>query len=750
MRAGSHDGYVRRIGPVVASLIILLALVGVLLVAPAARKASAATVSGSTYTSVTPYRITDTRAGSNLPNSGNTLGPGGTITVQVTGTGGASGVPAGATDVALNVTATNATASSYVTVYPSGTSQPTVANLNFVAGQTVAGFMMVPLSSGGALTMYNYAGSVDVVVDVDGYYGAATTTPSSSGLYDAVNPFRALGSSSQGASFVAGTVTPVTVSGGTTEVPSSASAVEVNVTAIGNAPSYLTAYPAGAAQPLAASLNFGPGQIISNRSVVGIGTGGQIDIYNYAGDATVDVDVDGYYSGGSSGTGSVFVPITPVRLIDTRSPSGGGAFSSGATDSFGMSPSQSTIPYTATAVAANFTVVPGANAGFITVYPTSDATPPLASDVNWAAGSGPTPNFTVADTNGTGLVEIYSLPNSTPVNLVIDDFGYFVAVPGSGFHAIACPSTTDCVAVGQTTGGGGLVEVSNNGGASFTPEPLPAGVPALFGVACPDVSHCFAVGGSGFIASTDGGQSWNIQSTSGIDLYTVACESDAVCVSSGYNGSGESQQAYFYTANGGTTWNLGSPGPGIGSFMTCLTSSCIAVGSGLSQTVDGGATWSLVSSTGQNTLFDSADCLPTTTTCITVGTNLNGVQQPTLPGELDISTDGGSSWTSSTALPASTASISLVACGSATTCLATGFNTTNKGPLITAITTDAGTSWTMVTGPSGFAYPSSSFGEIALACSSASTCVVVGTGASGPVSSVTTNGGGTWTSSTVG
>ena len=323
MRVGFHDGYLRRIGPVVVSLIVLLALIGGLLVAQTARNASAATVSGSTYTSVTPYRITDTRTGSNLPNSGNTLGPGGTVTVQVTGTGGDSGVPAGATAVSLNVTATNTTASSYVSVYPAGTSQPTVANLNFVAGQTVAGFMMVPLSSGGAVTMFNYAGSADLVVDVDGYYGAATTTPSSTGLYDAVNPFRALGSSAQGSSFAAGTVTPVTVSGGTTTVPASASAVVVNVTAIGNAPSYLTAYPVGATRPLAASLNFGPGQIISNRSVVGVGTGGQIDIYNYTGDATVDVDVDGYYSGGEAGSGSVFVPITPVRVVDTRSPTDG-------------------------------------------------------------------------------------------------------------------------------------------------------------------------------------------------------------------------------------------------------------------------------------------------------------------------------------------------------------------------------------------------------------------------------------------
>ena len=750
MRVGFHDGYIRRIGPVVVSLIVLLTLIGGLLVAPTARNASAATVSGSTYTSVTPYRITDTRTGSNLPNSGNTLGPGGTITVQVTGTGGDSGVPAGAAAVSLNVTATDTTASSYVSVYPAGTSQPTVANLNFVAGQTVAGFMMVPLSSGGAVTMFNYEGSADLVVDVDGYYGAATTTPSSTGLYDAVNPFRALGSSAQGASFAAGTVTPVTVSGGATTVPASASAVVVNVTAVGNAPSYLTVYPAGAMRPLAASLNFGPGQIISNRSVVGVGTGGQIDIYNYAGDATVDVDVDGYYSGGEAGSGSVFVPITPVRVVDTRSPTDGAAVASGASESFVLT-SGSTIPYTATAVAANFTVVPQGGAGFITVYPTSDDAPPLASDVNWAAGSGPTPNFTVADTDGTGFVDVYNLPNATPVDLVVDDFGYFVAIAGGGFHAVACPSTTDCVAVGQDTDGGGLVEVSSNGGASFTGEPLPAGVPALFGVACPDATHCFAVGGSVFIASTDGGQSWNIQSQAGIDLYTVACESDDACVSSGFNGNGDSNQSYFYTANGGTTWTMTSPSPaGIGTFMTCLTSSCIAVGSGLSQTVDGGATWSLVPSTGQNTLFDSVDCLPTTTTCLTVGTNLNGAEQPTLPGELDISTDGGSDWTSSTALPASTASISQVACGSSTTCFATGFATTNGAPLVTVMTTNAGTSWTSVTGPSGFVYPSSSFGQIAMACTSASTCIIVGTGRSGPISSVSTNSGGSWTSSPVG
>jgi hypothetical protein len=78
---------------------------------------------------------------------------------------------------------------------------------------------------------------------------------------------------------------------------------------------------------------------------------------------------------------------------------------------------------------------------------------------------------------GWASVDVYNFSDATAINLVVDDFGYFVSTSsstpsaGGGFHAITCPSTSDCVAVGQGTNGVGLVEVSNNGGASFTDEP---------------------------------------------------------------------------------------------------------------------------------------------------------------------------------------------------------------------------------------------------------------------------------------
>jgi hypothetical protein len=76
-------------------------------------------------------------------------------------------------------------------------------------------------------------------------------------------------------------------------------------------------------------------------------------------------------------------------------------------------------------VATNITVVPGVDTGYLTVYPTSDATVPVASDVNWpVSNSRAVPNFTVADTAGTGSVGIYNSHGGT-INLLIDAFGYF-------------------------------------------------------------------------------------------------------------------------------------------------------------------------------------------------------------------------------------------------------------------------------------------------------------------------------------
>lgn len=95
------------------------------------------------------------------------VGQGGTVTLQVTGT---AGIPAsGVTAVVLNVTATDPTAGSYVSVYPNGTTRNGASNLNFTAGQTIPNLVIVPVVNG-KVSFYNNAGTVDLIADVAGYY----------------------------------------------------------------------------------------------------------------------------------------------------------------------------------------------------------------------------------------------------------------------------------------------------------------------------------------------------------------------------------------------------------------------------------------------------------------------------------------------------------------------------------------------------------------------------------------------------
>ncbi len=396
--------------------------------ASATSQPHATTAVMGTYVPVTPFRITDTRSGSGLPNAGTTLTTAApTLNVQVTGVGTAP-VPATASAVVLNVTAVGAQSSGFLTVFPEGATMPTVSNLNFVAGQNVANLVTTALSATGGVSIYSSGTDVDVVVDVEGYY-TSTPSPTGYGLYNSISPVRALGTLAVGAPVAAATSVPVTVTGTVTGVPASAIAVVVNVTAAhGTAASFLSVYPAPAltTEPAFSNVNFGAGQVVCNRVTVAVGTGGQIEVYNHAGTVDVDVDVDGYYTA-AGGTGSYYVPLTtPVRVADTRTASLVGTetpLTANASESFSLATTASGIPATATSVAANFTVVAGTTSGYLSVYPAATTTHPVASSENWVAGD-IVPNFTIADTNGTGAVEVYNSYGT--INLVVDVFGYFM------------------------------------------------------------------------------------------------------------------------------------------------------------------------------------------------------------------------------------------------------------------------------------------------------------------------------------
>ncbi len=57
----------------------------------------------------------------------------------------------------------------HLSVYPGGSGQPNVSNLNYVAGQTIPNMVVVPLGPGGTVTLFNAAGTVHVIADLVGY-----------------------------------------------------------------------------------------------------------------------------------------------------------------------------------------------------------------------------------------------------------------------------------------------------------------------------------------------------------------------------------------------------------------------------------------------------------------------------------------------------------------------------------------------------------------------------------------------------
>ena len=119
------------------------------------------------FVSITPCRLIDTR---NAPPS--PVGPGATLTLQVTGsTGNCTGIPADAVGAALNVTAINGSTQSFLTVYPADAGLPTASNLNWRGGDPpTPNKVDVKLSPSGQIKLTNNAGTVHLAVDLVGYY----------------------------------------------------------------------------------------------------------------------------------------------------------------------------------------------------------------------------------------------------------------------------------------------------------------------------------------------------------------------------------------------------------------------------------------------------------------------------------------------------------------------------------------------------------------------------------------------------
>ena len=201
----------------------------------------------------------------------------------------------------LNFTAVPHGPLGYLTIWPTGQTQPYVSTLNAPTGAVTANAAIVPAGTNGDIDAYAYNDS-DLIIDIDGYFAAPGTGGLS--LYP-TPPCRVLDTRPpNGNGAFTGTLNPpVNVLGSPCAVPSSVPASSLgynfNATVVpyqGGSLGYLTLWPVGLSQPVVSTLNAYDGAITSNMAIVPAGTNGEINAYAGFGTTNLILDISAFYA----------------------------------------------------------------------------------------------------------------------------------------------------------------------------------------------------------------------------------------------------------------------------------------------------------------------------------------------------------------------------------------------------------------------------------------------------------------------
>jgi hypothetical protein len=268
---------------------------------------------------------------------------------------------------------------------------------------------------------------------------AATTSTAAKLVYTPVSPTRIVNTSTgadknhQGALKAGASISAIV-----TDVPSSAAAVAVTLTAFSStAPGALVAYQHGKSRPLAAMVQFAKGQTVSEYALVPMASH-KIDIANTgtSGSTQLFVDVTGYYStySGTSSVAMTHVLSPAVRVLDTTRGTDGNhkgalkaqtAITPIVTGFAGTSPTATTGE-----VIASVSVTSATGSGSILAYTGSL---PSESCLHFTAGRA-TSALVIVPTDDTGRITLYNNSYGT-VNLRLDIEGWVQGGPAEAAGA---------------------------------------------------------------------------------------------------------------------------------------------------------------------------------------------------------------------------------------------------------------------------------------------------------------------------
>lgn len=350
------------------------------------------TISGPTAARLVPVdtvRLLDTRRTSSFVDANRT------VTVEL-----APAVPAVATAVALGITATQATGTGHVTVWPCGTPAPETSVLNVTAGRDRAAQAVVGVGTtqGRASICLRSSIATHLLVDLQGAFAPGSE---GAGLIP-TTPRRVLDTRATGRAATLDF-----------RAPRGARAVAVTLTVVGARDSgYLSATPCET-EPTTSVLNHGPGETVAAAAYVPVGPSGTICVTTST-SADVLVDLTGSFHPGPDGLG--LITSVPRRVLDTRNGIGGWRGIQGRDQTLEVL----AAPVRAEAITGTITLVGPATEGFATAAACGTSTD--TSSVNGTRGSVLAAGITLG-VNAQGRLCVRT---STPSHTLVDVTGWWV------------------------------------------------------------------------------------------------------------------------------------------------------------------------------------------------------------------------------------------------------------------------------------------------------------------------------------
>lgn len=301
---------------------------------------------------IPPSRLLDTR----LTPAGR-LAAGATTTIDLS-----DRVPARAVAVAVNLTMVDPAAPGYLVARACDAIAPPVSSVNTVGRTRAAGTIV--LLSASRTVCADTSVATDIVVDLQAVF-VPVGTAGSSVLRAVSPPVRLVDTRITGRAEIL-----------RLRAPDGARVAAINITVTGaDAPGYVTAFACGTSPPTVSNVNAWPGETSAGAGFVQVGQDNSLCVFTST-PADVIVDLTATLQ---PGEGLAYVPVTPTRMVDTRSAVGGWSPIHGA----GQTIDVGVAPPGAGAVSGTITIVHPVGPSFVSAAPCGS--PMSTSSVNAGA-----------------------------------------------------------------------------------------------------------------------------------------------------------------------------------------------------------------------------------------------------------------------------------------------------------------------------------------------------------------------------